>query len=222
MKNPSPTAEKAENRGIPVERGGERSRISFAIRGGFSIKKNGNHVAIEYVETGHPLPKLRMTGGQSWKPEVKRYMAWKAHVVTSFVESLRHSPELYNRVAGRVARGLKPIPSLLEKAHMTVRAYYNNHAHADTENVFGSIADALFENDSKLVGTFDYDIGGKGLPRGMSPGQVIATIEIDPITFSQPDKEPRAHKSSRTNRNVWQKNRTAAPRSPRSPGRTRS
>lgn len=221
MKSPSHTVEKAENSAIPIERGGERSRMSFAIRGGYSIKKNGNHVSIEYVPTGHPLPKLRMTGGQSWKPEVKRYMAWKAHVVTSFVESLKHNPELYNRVAGRVARGLKPIPSLLEKARMTVRAYYNNHAHADTENVFGSIADALFENDSKLVGTFDYEIGDEGLPRGMSSGQVIATIEIDPVTFSQPDKEPRARKSSTTNRNVW-KNRTMAPRSPRSPGRTRS
>jgi len=44
-----------------------------------------------------------------------------------------------------------------------VIAHYKNYKHPDTENVFGSIADALFENDTSLAGSFDYTVGQKHL-----------------------------------------------------------
>lgn len=226
---PSPTSKKAVNSAPPADRGGqgreEPHRISFAIYGSFKVVKLGDRVSqfrIERDPTSHPIPKLKKTGGQFWTPEAKRYVAWKAHIVSSFLDGLKGGyPSLYEVCARRVAQGAKPIPSLLGKAYMTVFAYYHNHKHPDTENVLGAIADALFENDSKLAGTFDYSVASEHVTRDQHPGSVSVTITIDPDTFSQPFKEPRAPKSSSNrHRNVWQT--TRRPRSPRSPGRTRS
>ena len=38
---------------------------------------------------------------------------------------------------------------------MDIQIWWKNEAHADGENVFGSIADALFKNDKKLDGSFE-------------------------------------------------------------------
>lgn len=173
--NHSPTAETPEKRAIPTDRGGERDRISFAIYGSYRVVKLGQKLSqfrIEFDPQGHPLPKLRMTGGQSWKPEVKRYMAWKAHVAQSFLEALRKTrPVIYAAALMRTSYGAKPVPSFPEKASMTVIAYYRNRKHADTENVFGSVADALFENDNNLVGNFDFELTDAD-PR------VVVTLEL--------------------------------------------
>lgn len=40
------------------------------------------------------------------------------------------------------------------KARMDVKIYWANEKHADPESVFGSIADAIFENDRHLDGSF--------------------------------------------------------------------
>jgi hypothetical protein len=35
--------------------------------------------------------------------------------------------------------------------------FWANEKHADPENVFGSIADALFENDNHVAGSFTFE-----------------------------------------------------------------
>ena len=42
------------------------------------------------------------------------------------------------------------------KGRMDIVIYWRNDVHADPENVFGSIADALFFQDKYLTGSFDF------------------------------------------------------------------
>lgn len=174
--NPSPTAKTAQKRASPDERGGERDIISFAIYGSYKVVKLGLRVSqfrIDYDPEGHAIPKLKKTGAQFWTPEAKRYVAWKTLVVSSFLKSLETTrPVIYAAAVRRVSQGMKPIPGFKGKAHMTVNAYYKNHKHPDTENVFGSVADALFENDNNLVGTFDFEVGGE------KTSMVISTLNL--------------------------------------------
>lgn len=107
---------------------------------------------------GHPVPKAKLTGGQQWSAKARRYVEWKEHVVAAYIAGL-NDKTLEGMAAIYLARCNKPIGDYGEKAYMSVVAHYHNHKHPDTENVFGSIADALFHNDSKLAGTFDFDVG---------------------------------------------------------------
>jgi hypothetical protein len=42
-----------------------------------------------------------------------------------------------------------------KKIYMDILIEWKDNTHADPENVFGSIADALFQNDKDLCGSFD-------------------------------------------------------------------
>lgn len=51
-----------------------------------------------------------------------------------------------------------------QKAYMDLLIEWKDNTHADPENVFGSIADALFLTDKDLCGSFDVtDKRGEGL-----------------------------------------------------------
>lgn len=51
----------------------------------------------------------------------------------------------------------KPFTSSQEiPARMDIVITWKNEAHGDSENVFGSIADALFKQDKYLAGSFDW------------------------------------------------------------------
>lgn len=167
--NHSSTAKKPENRAQKTGGGGELELVNFAIHGSYKVVKK----QIVFDPEGNPLPKLKMTGRQFWTPQAKRYVAWKILVVNSFVKSLEIAhPDIYKKALWRVTQGLKPIPGFKGKAHMSVDAYYRNHKHPDTENVFGSVADALFENDNNLAGIFDFEVGGD------KTSMVIANIHL--------------------------------------------
>lgn len=118
--------------------------------------------SLKFVITGVQMAKLRMTGNQTWKPAVQRYIAWKNKVKADFTQAMLKQtegkgrlplPEWFNYAISNV----KPItlPPNLE-ASMKVFCTYQDERHPDTEGVFGSIADALFTNDKHLRGSFDF------------------------------------------------------------------
>ena len=60
------------------------------------------------------------------------------------------------------------------KARMDLKIWWRNDAHGDPENVFGSIADALFKNDKNLAGSFDFE-------EKKGRGVVYVTIKFIPL-----------------------------------------
>jgi hypothetical protein len=120
-------------------------KITFIIRG-----NQGD-------QFGNPIPKIKKTYRQSWTPEVQRYVNWKAHVQKAFFDVIENKhTELLQRVEQSNVRNGKPIEiERNEKVRMDIKIWWKNEAHADGENVFGSIADALFKNDKKLDGSFE-------------------------------------------------------------------
>ncbi len=113
------------------------SSIAFTIKGNHKDK------------TGNAVPKLKMTGKQSWTPKAREYVQWKDYVRARLVfDTDGRSIKAYLR---NMALGMKPI--VLEEgqhAFMILRIDWRDGHHGDPENIFGSIADALFENDKKL------------------------------------------------------------------------
>lgn len=63
---------------------------------------------------------------------------------------------------------------------MTVMCHFWDDRRPDSENVFGSIADSLFANDKNLVGSHDFDVGGK------KAGTVDVTVHLPDDIFGRP------------------------------------
>lgn len=95
--------------------------------------------------TGNPIPYHRTTQGSYWNASSKRYLSWKNYVVKSFCDQLNIKDD-----------GRKPIKKSAEKLNMKLHIYFKDKTHGDSDNVFKGIADALFENDKYLSGSFDY------------------------------------------------------------------
>lgn len=125
-------------------------------------------------QRGNAIPKIKKTRWQYWTPEARRYSAWKKHVQLAFLDAVRNEhPELLQRVGQCMVRDGKPIElDPLEKARMEIKIWWKNEAHADGENVFGSIADALFKNDKRLDGSFESNKSPTG------KGRVEVSIKI--------------------------------------------
>ncbi len=106
---------------------------------------------------GNPRPKARLTRQQTWTTQAQRYSAWKKHVVSSFLAELKNSDikEFQYRYNSFIANG-KPILESDDKMKMDIKIWWRNNAHGDPENIFGSIADALFKQDKFLAGSFDF------------------------------------------------------------------
>lgn len=126
----------------------------FVIVGGITIDKK---TKTTWWERGmNPHPKLRMTQGQkSWLPAVQRYMTWKKHVIDSYIDSLPKGEQN----AARMNEYKKGKPIVLkdgERAHMQIFIHWWDETHGDPENIFGSIADALFVNDKHLSASADF------------------------------------------------------------------
>jgi len=121
-------------------------------------------------ETANPLPKKRYTKRQQWTPGARRYQQWENYVSDIFREKARGSEmEPYlTRLFDR-----KPLDTGKLKCKMTLKIFWKGEAHGDPENIFGSIADALFVNDKYLEGEFKYEQSKEKRAR------VEVTIEID-------------------------------------------
>ena len=121
----------------------------------YSFSIRGNNEDID----GNPIPKIRKTIRQQWTPEAKRYTGWKCHVQEAFLKSL---VAIDFNVHIRYQRVIKKPIKLRdgEKAVMDIRIFWRDEKHGDPENIFGSIADALFFNDKNLDGSFKSEIAG--------------------------------------------------------------
>jgi hypothetical protein len=107
--------------------------------------------------SGNPLPKIRKTYRQRWSDEAQRYAKWKAHVQDSFLKSLVGID--YPTHVRVMTTCKKPIHLYTEeKAVMNINIHWRDKHHGDPENIFGSIADALFFNDKELDGSFKSDM----------------------------------------------------------------
>lgn len=144
----------------------------------FTIKGNQDD------PTGNPIPKLKKTGKQHWTPEAKRYVRWKEHVQIALIDALQKiNPEAARDAARNIAAVGKPLVLGDRRAHMAIKISWKNGAHGDPENIFGSIADALFYNDKELYGSFDPE-DDAGITSGK--GQVRCIIRV-----SDPQPKPR-------------------------------
>jgi hypothetical protein len=107
--------------------------------------------------TENPIPKLKMTGKQQWTPKARRYKKWKEHVVEALIKELeRRSPAAAREAAKNYAIFGKPLVLATRRARMDIVIVWSDGTHGDPENIFGSIADALFHNDKYLAGSFDF------------------------------------------------------------------
>lgn len=115
------------------------------------------------------MSKLKMTGKQSWTPKAQKYIQYKEYVKGQFIDCCIGTG--FKATAERsMMQTQKPIPKSGHKhgnhAHMRIDIYFDSFVHGDPENIFGAIADALFNDDKFLSGEFHYQhIGGTGPPR---------------------------------------------------------
>lgn len=129
----------------------------------------GNHVS----KVGNALPKKRFTRRQQWTDGAKDYHEWLDFVRAEFLAALLESKKIefkefrklfvaceYGKES--VAASRKPIYSGKHPARMRLMIYWNHpDVHPDPENVFGSIADALFKEDKYLAGSFEWAVDKK-------------------------------------------------------------
>lgn len=104
---------------------------------------------------GNAVPKLKMTGRQHWTPKAQNYVAWKKTVASACsreLDRLGVYADWYDRFAE-----VKPIQTGKEKIRMDIMIRWKNHAHGDPENIYGSLADAIFKQDKYLAGSFDFE-----------------------------------------------------------------
>jgi hypothetical protein len=128
---------------------------------------------------GNPIPYHRATQGSYWNAGNRRYHAWKDYVVKCFEEASIKSGS-YTRMSDEqiiemVKKGQRPKPIELGKknARMDILIEWANGAHADCDNIFKGILDALFVNDKGVTaGSFDSRKASDGV------GKVITKIII--------------------------------------------
>lgn len=136
----------------------------------FTFTIRGNHKDID----GNAIPKLKKTKRQQWTLEAKRYTAWKVHIQNAFFDSLAGEGIDYPNCVRVMRLFRKPIrldPQI--KAVMDIHIFWKDNAHGDPENIFGSIADAIFVNDKNLDGSFKSEIASD------KKGRVEVLIKIN-------------------------------------------
>ena len=116
----------------------------------FTVKGNG------IDRKANPKPKIKKTHRQYWTPAAQKYKVWKAHVATALIEAVEaREDEDWLRFVD-ISQVEKPIilPDK-ERAFMLVEIdLKNNGSRPDGENVYGSVADALFQEDKYLSGAY--------------------------------------------------------------------
>lgn len=110
---------------------------------------------------GNPIPYHRQTQKSSrFDPAALRYQAWKQHVVSAFVKDTGWTVNKWVRPS--MLRGRKFVygsalsSSKDNKYRMSIMIYFADYSHADPDNIFKGIADALFDSDKYLAGEFDF------------------------------------------------------------------
>lgn len=135
---------------------------------------NGNHEDL----SGNPIPYVRSTRAALWRPDGRRYAAWKGYVQKEFIRLLNRG---FREIVkdGSVAatfdsNATKPIRIFgSHQARMDIKIFWKNGSHGDPDNIFKGIADALFVNDRTLDGSFESKIAEDG------KGRVDVAIRIN-------------------------------------------
>lgn len=134
--------------------------------------------------SGNPMGYKRMLN-HSWRKDSVRYTEWLAFVRMEYLRKTSNPPiivdspdenngkNLQMRVALQRTQ-IKPIQIRHRKAKMNIKITYKDRTHADSDNVFKGIADALFEQDKYLSGSFDFEYG----ERGKVEIEIIITDEL--------------------------------------------
>lgn len=99
---------------------------------------------------GNAIPKLRMTQNSKWTKQAKRYMAWKEYVCSCFW--IKAKKDGLGEAGYKLVMNIKPFQK--QRGFMSINITWNKENHGDPESIFGSIADALWENDKHLDGMF--------------------------------------------------------------------
>lgn len=108
----------------------------------FTIKGNPDDIE------GNPVPYVRVVTNALWLPKAKKYHAWKQYVRSIF---FRQYPEHSVQIDE-----IQPFTTKAsQKSRMDIKIFWANGIHADPDNVFKGIADALFKNDKFLDGSFE-------------------------------------------------------------------
>ena len=127
---------------------------------------------------GNPVPKLKMTGRQRWTDKAQEYAAWKQYVASAFLIELQRKGDAVIHEFLKIGVGgiKKPITlATAQRARMDIKIWWVSENHGDPENVFGSVADALFENDKHLDGSFE----SHHLPPVNAGGRTEVEVKID-------------------------------------------
>lgn len=76
-----------------------------------------------------------------------RYSEWKNHVVAAYID------------AGGIvnAVGYKPLSTGKAKHFLKTMSYFANDKRPDPDNVQKGIADAIFQDDKYVAGSYDFD-----------------------------------------------------------------
>lgn len=143
---------------------------------------------IEFIITGNqehpegnPIPYTRLTQGTTWTDKALRYGAWKTYVVQQFERAakiqgfpLALDDQQAVKEMIRTGRPAKPINLEKKLARMDIRIEWANGAHADADNIFKGILDALFVNDKNVAaGSFESKKANDGV------GKVFIKITIE-------------------------------------------
>lgn len=116
-------------------------------------------------KTGNPIPYFRTTQGSKFSKGAMRYADWKEHVKGSFLAHCIDMGYLNHqdfKALIYVLPDMKPIVKSKNKIRMDIHSTFIDDSHADSDNIFKGIADALFQNDKYLEGSFTFERGDKG------------------------------------------------------------
>lgn len=128
-----------------------KKQISFIIRGN-QEKPDGN-----------PIPYCRITAASKFRKDSMRYYKWKEFVCAEFITATFGTNFAGILEAIRVKNRQKPIElEKGQKAIMDLTIYWKDEKHGDPDNIFKGIADALFQDDKNLDGSFKSSVSGKG------------------------------------------------------------
>lgn len=108
---------------------GETTHLLFTI--------NGN----QENALANPIPYFRTTQGSTWSKGAVRYSAWKQYVQKCF--------ETQNNLKAVVGKPIKLSKTVT--ATMDIAIEWANEAHADCDNIYKGISDALFDNDKYIT-----------------------------------------------------------------------
>ena len=125
---------------------------------------------------GNPVPYVRSTQRGQFKPTVMRYNMWKHHVIKVFYDS---HPRYFPRVGGAPVYSGKIFNSSKNlKFKVGLFIHWGSDNHADPDNIYKGIVDALFKNDKHVaIKEVDYDYSPD------KKGSVEIVIEIIPMKY---------------------------------------